>query len=153
MNWLQVEGVVIAGHQVASGAATDSPYPAGTIALQTPAFQERGLDISVYHPATLNLSIAPYHLALKSPAYQFPHVRWTELCPPETFSFCDCQLSFAENVYSGLVYYPHPETKVRHFQPASLIEVLAPKIPDITYGTHLQLRLDPAQVKLTLKEA
>ncbi|NJN03024.1 MAG: hypothetical protein HC873_00585 [Leptolyngbyaceae cyanobacterium SL_1_1] len=152
-DWLEIEGVVVAGHRVASGTATNSPYPAGTIAMQTPVFQELGLDISGYYPATLNIAIAPYRFALKTPAYQFAQLRWTELCPPETFSFCDCQLRFQSEAYSGLVYYPHPETKVRHFQADALVEVLAPKITEITYGARVQIRFDAQQVSLTLGAA
>ena len=152
-DWLQIEAVVTAGHRVASGTASDSPYPQGTIAMQTPAFQARGLDLSGYYPATLNLAIAPYHFALKSPAYQFPHLHWTDLCPPETFSFCDCQLVFQGKTYSGLVYYPHPETKVRHFQSDTLVEVLAPQILGITYGHQVQIRFAAEQVELTWSDA
>ncbi len=43
------------GHGVASGRAPDSPYPAGTIALQAPLFARHGLDLSPFFPGTLNL--------------------------------------------------------------------------------------------------
>ena len=38
------KGVVVAGHGVASGRASDSPFAAGTIELQAPHFRARGLD-------------------------------------------------------------------------------------------------------------
>jgi hypothetical protein len=36
----------VSGHGVASGQAAASPYPAGTIALQSPHFASLGLDLS-----------------------------------------------------------------------------------------------------------
>lgn len=44
---------------MASGRAPDSPYPAGTIALQAPFFREHGVDLSPYFPGTLNVDLAP----------------------------------------------------------------------------------------------
>jgi hypothetical protein len=54
-----VTGFVCQGFRVASGQTTDSPYPAGTIAMQVPFFRDRGLDLSRYFLGTLNVSIAP----------------------------------------------------------------------------------------------
>ena len=46
----------------------------------------------------------------------------------------------------GYVYYPHPDTKPRHFQPPSVIEVIAPLIEGIAYGSPVRLEVDPSEV-------
>jgi hypothetical protein len=35
---MRISGIVVQGHQVASGSAESSPFPAGTIELQAPMF-------------------------------------------------------------------------------------------------------------------
>ena len=146
MTWRTVEGVVLAGHRVASGLAIDSPYPAGTIELQTPFFQALGLDLTPFYPATLNLDLRPYEFAIQHPAFTFRQVAWTDAHPPEDFSFSRCLLWFRAIRYDGWVYYPHPETKVTHFQNPSVLEVLAPKLPGICYGDRVRVELNSAEV-------
>lgn len=151
--WLHVRGVVVQGHRVASGAGRSSPYPAGTIALQIPCFRRRGLDLSAFHPATLNVSIAPRRLTLTRPSITFREVRWTAHHPPEDFSFSPCRVAAAGVVCDGLVYHPHPATKARHFQDPSTVEVLAPYIPDLRYGDAVVLQLRREEVQLDLETA
>jgi hypothetical protein len=146
--WQSVAGTVQRGHQVASGLADDSPYPAGTIALQRPHFAARGLDLSAYYPGTINVSIAPLCFAIDRPAYCFRQVQWTDRHPPEDFSFADCQLVVAGRRYAGLIYYPHPETKAQHFQNPAIVEILAPPIAGISYGMTLELGLNRQQIRL-----
>ena len=43
---------------------------------------------------------------------------------------------------------PHPETKLRHFQNPSLLEVIAMPIPGIQYGNALQVLLNLEEIKL-----
>jgi len=50
--------------------------------------------------------------------------------------------------YQGYVYYPHPETKIRHYHNPSLIEVIAEKIEGIHYGSRLKLALDPSAIQI-----
>ena len=83
----QWQGRLVAGHGVASGRAADSPYPAGTIALQTPHFLSLGIDLTPYQPATLNLDFAPGVWRLRDPDHHVPLLHWTDQHPPETFSF------------------------------------------------------------------
>ena len=80
------------GHGVASGRNPHSPYPAGTIALQTPFFQERGIDLSPFFPGTLNLEVPGGAWKLHQPDAQVVALRWTEHHQPETFSFWHCRL-------------------------------------------------------------
>jgi len=81
-----------AGHGVASGRNPHSPYPAGTIALQTPFFLERGVDLAPFFPGTLNLEVPGGAWRLQQPDAQVEALRWTEHHPPETFSFWRCRL-------------------------------------------------------------
>jgi len=70
------------------------------------------------------------------------------LHPPETFSFSKCALTFKDVRYPGWVYYPHPETKIRHYQQPSLIEVLTRFIPDIHYGDEIEFELNPREIQI-----
>ena len=57
-----------------------------------------------------------------------------------------CRLRFEGKQYDGWVYYPHPETKVRHFQNSALIEIIAEEITGIEIGDVLKVGLNPAEV-------
>ena len=148
MAWQQVTGILQKGHQVASGQAENSPYEAGTIALQIPHFQQHGLDLTPYFAGTLNISIAPHTFRFVNPRHTFPHVQWHPDFAAETFSFSPCQIQHQQQHYDGLIYYPHPETKLGHFQDPHTLEVLAPPIPNIQYGDRLQLHLNPKEVTI-----
>lgn len=149
-QWVTVDGSVQQGHQVASGHSQQSPYPAGTIALQTPHFRMRGLDLSAYYPGTINVAIAPYHLGLESPPWTIRDLVWLDGFGAETFSFSPCYLWVAEQSYSSLIYYPHPETKIDHHQNSSIVEILAPYIPNLSYGDSVQINLNLAEVSILL---
>lgn len=143
-----VVGTVVRGHGVASGNNPDSPFPAGTITLQRPVFAALGLDLSTVHPATINIDLAPATYSVRRPAHTFVDVRWTDVHGPETFSFLTCVLTQrgTPQAYTGWVYYPHPETKPMHDQPATVLEVLMPHLPGLTYGDVVTLTLDPAEI-------
>lgn len=148
-KWQTITGVILQGHQVASGQAKDSPYEKGTIEMQTPLFQKLGLDLSGFFSGTLNISIYPYHFALKKPEYTFDNLQWHPSYPPETFSFSPCEVIYAKTTYSSLIYYPHPETKIGHFQDPHTVEVLAPFIPNLNYNDSVSLKVNPQQTILT----
>ncbi|MCG9892249.1 MAG: hypothetical protein MH252_14395 [Thermosynechococcaceae cyanobacterium MS004] len=149
---ITVEGTVQAGHGVASGSAAYSPYPQGTLEMQRPFFADLGLDLSPYFLGTLNVSIAPWGVQLRDVPFHFPLLRWTHLHPPETFSFWHCTLEFQAKAYAGLVYYPHPETKQTHFQPASILELLLPKVAQISSGDRVLLQLLASEIALVRLE-
>lgn len=144
-----ISGSIQPGHQVASGIARNSPYAAGTIAMQLPYFLQQGLDLSNYYLGTLNILIAPNKFRVQNPLYTFPLVKWHPDYPAETFSFSPCQVIFRGIKYKGLVYYPHPETKIGHFQADSILEVIALPIPDIKYGDQVQLIVDSQEIALS----
>lgn len=148
-EWQVISGIVQQGHQIASGRSSDRPYPQGSIEMQIPHFKALGLDLSSLFKGTLNVSIYPYQFTLKKPAYTFRQVHWTDAHPPEDFSFSPCQISFQACHYSGFIYYPHPETKQTHFQAPSVLEILAPPLPNICYGDAIELGIAPAEILLT----
>jgi hypothetical protein len=143
---LLVSGTVVEGHRVASGPSKDYPY--SSLARQKPLFKARGLDLERFFQGTLNVSIAPRRWELLRPAFTFRGVEWTDLHPPEDFSFSPCQVRFQGMAYEGVVYYPHPETKIRNFQDPSLIEVIAERIPALRYGDRVELALDSDAIRI-----
>lgn len=146
-HWLTVHGVLVQGYHVASGPSTDYPY--GALERQRPLFKARGFDLGDCFNGTLNVNIRPQTFAMVKPQYTFEHVEWTDLHPPEHFSFSRCKVIFHEVEYDGWVYYPHPETKLRNFQNPSLLEVIAQPIPQIKYGDELDVLVNPEEITIT----
>jgi hypothetical protein len=146
----------VRGHGVASGTAADSPYPAGTIALQAPHFARLGLDLSGCHPGTLNLRVAGGRWQLRQPAWHVEHLAWTPLHPPETFSFWPCLLRWSPPAagpqlpgpVAGWIYRPDPATKERHHQPEDQLEVLTPWIEAVQQCAVLELGVDSRRCRL-----
>ncbi len=149
-HWQKVSGVVRKGHGIASGMNSDSPYPRGSIELQTPFFKERGLDLEGFYPATINVDISPYLFELFNPSFKFELIKWHENAPAETFSLSDCLIEHEGSIKPGYVYYPHPETKIAHFQGPSTVEIIAEYLEKIYYGTELTILLNPAEINLYL---
>jgi hypothetical protein len=140
-EWILLEGVVKKGHRVASGLANNSPYSRGSIEMQKPFFRQLGLDLSSFFSGTLNISIYPKTFQIKQSKYTFRQVKWHSLYPAEDFSFLPCQVLYQEKSYNSWIYYPHPETKIGHFQDASTLEVIAPFIPQLNYDMRVNLKI------------
>ena len=85
------------------------------------------------------------------PEFTFRGVEWTDLHPPEDFSFSRCRVIFKDVEYDGWVYYPHPETKLRNFQNPSLLEVIARAISGIRYGDELGVWVNGEEVAVVEK--
>ena len=145
--WTSVQGVLVEGYRVASGPSNDYPY--GALERQMPLFKERGLDLSEYFKGTLNVDIRPYEFRLIKPEFTFRNVEWTDLHPPEHFSFSHCRVVYGGSLHEGWVYYPHPETKKRNFQTPSLLEVITAHIPGIAYGDRLEVQVHPERIEVT----
>ena len=145
-----VTGIVKEGHRVASGLAEEPRFPEGTLALQIPCFAERGLDLAPYHRGTINVSIAPLTYRLGQALKTLPGVKWSPVMPAENFSFYRCGIrpTGAETFAEGLVYWPHPSTKPEFFQDPYTLEILAPFIADITYGSTVELHVDTAEIEV-----
>jgi len=144
MNSITLRGVVVKGHRVASRPS--DVYPYGTLEKQKPFFKDLGLDLEHFYNGTLNLSIGPNRFEMTSPEITLELVEWTDLHPPETFSFSRCTLIYNGTRYAGLVYYPHPETKIRHFENPSIIEILTTYVPGIRYGDEVEIELNRDEI-------
>ena len=144
----QVKGIVQQGYQVASGQGSESPYPYGTIEKQIPFFQSFGLDLRPFFRGTLNISLAPHQWKMINPQYTFRDIQWTDLHPPETFSFSACRVFFKKVGYESWIYYPHPATKVRHFQNPSVVEIIAPPIEGISNHDAVALEYNSKEISL-----
>ena len=148
-QWISLQGVIVQGYRVASGPSQDYPY--GALERQKPIFKSRGLDLDGYFNGTLNIDIRPYTFQLIKPEFTFYNVEWTDLHPPEHFSFSRCKAVYKDIEYEGWVYYPHPETKRRHFQNPSLLEVIATPIPEILYGDEVHVLVKPDEIAVNKK--
>jgi hypothetical protein len=146
-GWILLPGVLARGYRVASGPSRDYPY--GALDRQRPLFKARGLDLEGYFNGSLNIDIRPATFKMLKPEFTFPLVEWTDLHPPETFSFSRCRVIYQNLEYDGWVYYPHPETKLRNFQNPSLLEVIARPIPGIHYGDMLSVWVNPVEIGVT----
>lgn len=144
----QIDGIVQAGYRVASGATDSSPYPKGTIEMQLPFFQALGLDLTPFFPGTLNINISPKQFEIQSAPYTFRNVHWAEGFAPEDFSFVPCEITYQDQAFDSLIYYPHPETKIGHFQNPSVVEVIAPLISGLSYGDRVVLGVNPEQIRI-----
>jgi hypothetical protein len=136
---IDLRGIINKGHGVASGTSPGSPYPTGSISMQAPFFKARGLDLSSCYFGTLNVSIAPARWKIVRPTFLFEKVKWTDLHPPETFSFVPCDITYRAVTVHGWLYYPHPETKAAHWQDASVMEIIAPRLEGLAYGEPIEL--------------
>jgi hypothetical protein len=142
---------IIRGHGVASGKNGDPRFPGGTIHMQAPHFLARGLDISRFHTGTVNVSIAPHRYRILQPRLTLRKVVWHTTEPAEDFSFFDMQLSLpGASPISGLVYYPHPETKPEHFQANDVLELLLPWTHGLGDGKQARLAIPPQQMVFEL---
>jgi hypothetical protein len=136
MEWL--DGIVIAGHGVASGRAADSPYTAGSIVLQQPHFLEAGIDLSPYFSGTLNVDLAPHMPRLQRIVFD-GMLHWHgDITERFVLACIDCRVAGRE--VEGLWYYPHPETKPAHFQRDTVVELLLPYIEGIAAGDAVSVR-------------
>ena len=140
-----IPGVVVHGHGVASGKSGDPRFAGGTIALQIPHFRALGLDLSAFHPGTINVDVSPRAFHPGPGALLFERVKWHPEWPAETFSFARAVLVHRGVRHPAYVYWPHPDTKVGHFQPRGVAEIIAPRIPGLAYGDSVALETTPDQ--------
>jgi len=142
-----IPATIVQGHRVASGLNGNPRFPGGTLRMQLPFFRELGLDLSGYHLGTLNVSIAPLSYRIVQARLTFRDVKWHPAEPAEDFSF------FYVVVHrdglppvSGLIYFPHPETKPEHFQKPDVLELLLPWTEGLGYGTKIKLDVPTQQM-------
>ena len=145
-SWISIPGILVQGYRVASAPSKDYPY--GALEKQRPFFAARGLDLNHYFNGTLNIDIRPFEFKLLKAEFTFRYIEWTDLHPPEHFSFSRCKAIYKQVEYDGWVYYPHPETKLRHFQNPSLLEVIAKPIPGIQYGDKVNVMVNEEELEI-----
>lgn len=143
---MQLRGILRNGYGVASGRSHQYPY--GSLERQVPIFKARGLDLTGCFLGTLNIDIRPLVFELVEPEFTFRGVRWTDLHPPEDFSFSRCEVGASGIRYPGWIYYPHPETKRRNYQDPSLMELISSRIPELEPGAALEVFINPERVRL-----
>ena len=148
-KWQRIEGTVIMGRGWTSGHAKDCPYPNGTVGLQLPHFRKRGLDLGTFYPGTLNVSIAPRKFKLHNPEFTFQNVKWHAGHRPEDFSFSRCWINYEQQRVQGVVYYPHPETKVNYFLDDSTFEIIAEYLDSIHPGSRVELEINSNEITIT----
>jgi hypothetical protein len=136
MTWYP--GTILAGYGVASGRASDCPFPGGSIRLQQPFFLAKGIDLSRYFLGTLNVDVTP-HVAHPAGDVFDGVLHWHDDLE-EHFLLSKVELEVQGRVYSGLWYYPDPATKVDHFQRASVLELLMPWVDGLAVGDVVKLR-------------
>ncbi len=144
---------LIPGRGAASGKREYQEF-GGSIARQKPLFSARGLDLEGYFNGTLNADISPRRFSIERPFLTLRDIKWHPSMPAEDFSFAKALIAFGERRVQGLVYYPHPETKLAYVDPTpnTLIELLAPPI-DLAlegngYGLSGTLWLDREEISL-----
>lgn len=148
-----IKGVVIPGHRIASGTSEiDRRFPQGSIAMQAPHFKRQGLDLATYFDGdffngTLNVSIQPLIWEILKPEYTMRDVRWTDLQPAENFFLSPGALAYRGQIYRAMLYIPDPGTKPAHFNPPHIVDVLTVQIPDVGYGSEVELFYNPTAVR------
>jgi hypothetical protein len=142
-----IPAFIVQGHRVASGLNGNPRFPGGTIRMQLPFFRELGLDLSVYHLGTLNVTIAPLSYRVVKPRLTFRDVKWHPTEPAEDFSFFDVVVHRDDAAHvSGLIYFPHPDTKPEHFQSPDILELLLPWTEGFEYGGKIHLEVPCEQM-------
>lgn len=138
---------IVPGHRVASGLNGNPKFPGGTIRMQLPCFAALGLDLSSFYPGTLNVSIAPLTYRVVCPRHTFRQLKWHPEDPAENFSFFNVVVHRHDAApVSGLIYFPHPDTKPTHFQTPDVLELLLPWTEGLGYGTRIRLEVPAEQM-------
>ena len=142
-----IPATIVQGHRVASGLNGNPRFPGGTMRMQLPFFAALGLDLSSFYPGTLNVSIAPLSYRVVQPKFTFLRVEWHPTEPAEDFSFFDVVVHRDDAaLISGLIYFPHPETKPEHFQSPDVLELLLPWTEGFKYGGKVQIEVPCEQM-------
>jgi hypothetical protein len=154
MPLTKIKATVVAGHRIASGTSSkDKRFPEGSIAMQAPFFKQQGCDLAAYFggdffKGTVNVSVAPSVREIVKPEYFMKEIKWTDVYPPENFYLSPAELTFRGKTYKGMIYIPDPATKPDHFNPATVIDVIAPYIEGLAYGSEIEFGYNPDAIRL-----
>jgi hypothetical protein len=119
-----------------------------TINLQRPHFAKLEFDISNCFAGTINLSIAPRRFRIKMPERVFREVRWTDRRAAENFFFGRCRIENGAGSVEGFIYCPDPGGKDSSLDNPSQLQLLAPFISNVSYGTELTVWLRSAEFEI-----
>ncbi|MFM2176390.1 MAG: hypothetical protein RL015_488 [Verrucomicrobiota bacterium] len=148
-----IPATIVQGHRVASGLNGNPMFPGGTLRMQLPFFAALGLDLNSFYPGTLNVSITPLSYRIVKPKLSFRNVKWHPTEPAEDFSFFDVTVHRDKwPAVSGLIYFPHPDTKPTHFQKPDVLELLLPWTKGLSYGNDIMLEVPGEQMSFTRAE-
>jgi hypothetical protein len=141
-----MRGRVIKGHQVASGFAVDCPWPGGSVARQLPLMAQHGVPIDGLFAGTLNVGLEVGEVPFPDTA-EFDFVLdWRAPDKPTHFRLHALTIEFGNARYPGWSYrklYPPGYVSI-HPQPNNVLEVLAPPIIGIAYGSRVGVRFASA---------
>jgi len=134
-----IEGVVVSGHGVASGAS--SPGGVGTLHQQKDALG-RFIDWAEFWPGTINVCIAPRVCAWRRKTPTIRNLKWSAEQPAEDFGLSRCRIDVMGLNRPAWVYFPLPGTKTQHIHEASIVEIVAPRIEGLRKGQVVSLTLN-----------
>ena len=93
----------------------------------------------MYFPGTLNIDLAPFIPQMRNPVFD-EVIEWFDGIE-ERFLLAPIEIEVKGQGYSGLWYYPHPDTKPAHFQESTVVELLLPWIDCIEIGEEVLVRI------------
>lgn len=139
-----MQGTLIQGHQVASGLASNCPWPGGSVARQLPLMGLHGVPVTRLFSGTLNVALACREVPYPE-QFEFDFVLdWRAPDKPTHFRLHRLIVEFAGRRYQGWSYrkiYPDGYVSI-HPQPANVIEILAPQIDGIQYGDRVSVAFE-----------
>ena len=111
-------------------------------------FIQKGWIFPLFTMEPLNADLGSHSFQLMEPNYRFKDIKWSKDLPSETFSFyaCEIKLSSERLSYKSWIYWPHPSTKPEFKQKENILEILAPFIGSISYGSKILLSAKKEQI-------
>lgn len=137
---LALPGIVIPGYGVASGTGGSQ----GFLEQQAEGLG-KFIDWQRFWKGTINVSIAPKAFVWRDRTATAPNLRWSQDQPAEDFCLAPTRIEVGGVRRDAWVYYPHPRTKAQNFHSPSVVEIIAPWIESVRYGSSVTVELDTAK--------
>ena len=143
---IKLDGVVVRGLCAASGQGEYAvSYPGGTIAMQKKGFVALGVpDVTKWHNGTINVSLRN-SVHITNPTFRLDDFEWSP-GEVETFDLLRCVIGHKGQSYDGYIYRPHPSVHAVH--KSDLLELVAEKIPGLSYGDAITVSADKNALSL-----
>lgn len=163
----RISGTIIRGLGVASGqraVETGKPeYERGTIYMQRAAMRQDKFNKADYfefgdllknmniYNGTINIQLKDNLFLYKSKATKFvKDLYWDDACT-ESFYYYAVIVEFKNSYYKGFIYRPARSKLAAH--KSDIVEVLAPKIPGLSYEDKISIHVRTEHIKkLTIFE-